>query len=183
MRRPGAKRLLCRSNLIRLCHRTSAVVCVLLQIPLKPFKEKKALQAAERVAKTVQAQTGCQIYFYRPSDVMLDEAAVKFSQELQSSPPFHLDRIDQPSLPIDGHFYWNASGRRVTVFVLDAVKPQVVFVCIMCLRRESVGSIRSFAIARKSAFVFSLGHSRTQIRNSRAVWITELASRRPCFVP
>lgn len=45
--------------------------------------------------------------------------AVMTTQATQASPPWGLDRIDQPSLPLNGAFSYGTTGAGVTAYVID----------------------------------------------------------------
>ena len=74
----------------------------------------------ELVASDVREKTGCRIRFYESSDIVFDGKQTDTVRQ-QGTAPSHLDRLDQPLLPLDHTFYWNASGQHVTIFMMDAV--------------------------------------------------------------
>lgn len=55
-------------------------------------------------------------------------------QEQGSWVPWHLDRLDQRSLPLDGAFAANATGRGVSVFVVSSVRllHLLHYACCVC---------------------------------------------------
>ena len=80
----------------------------------------------------MRVRVGCDFLFYEARNVVLDADGFRQSPNsfrLQPTVPFHLDRIDQPALPVNGEFVWNATGQSVTVFILDSVRQPISFAC------------------------------------------------------
>ncbi len=61
------------------------------------------------------------------SGLMRDARVVRIEQDhwafpdgLQADPPWHLDRVDQRILPMDGYYSFNRTGQGVTVYIIDS---------------------------------------------------------------
>ena len=52
--------------------------------------------------------------------VRIEQDRWAFADGMQADPPWHLDRIDQRYLPMDGFYSFNRTGTGVTVYIIDS---------------------------------------------------------------
>lgn len=111
------------------------------RLPIEPTKrsERKAKTEDERVASLVRANplflydadlrgfaadlTHKQLRELRRSRLVKyveqDERVKEDTSHTQTSAPWDLDRIDQPTLPLDSNYHYSSEGADVTVYIID----------------------------------------------------------------
>jgi subtilisin family serine protease len=54
-----------------------------------------------------------------PAILRIDPVVIGEIIDVQANAPWHLDRVDQRALPLDGTFEWQESGRGVEIYIID----------------------------------------------------------------
>ncbi|SCG47551.1 S8 family peptidase [Micromonospora halophytica] len=104
--RAGTRQAAVRSTAGNLAERFGGTVGHVYGDALNGFEVKLSAQAAKRLAA-------------HPAVDYVEQNHTVSIQGTQTNPPWGLDRIDQPYLPLSRSYTWNSDGTGVTAYIID----------------------------------------------------------------
>jgi len=84
------------------------------------IKSETPLVDGTRTSVSIMTKADAQAFAKKHANVVIETDKPIFQHEVNASPSWNQDRIDQVKLPLDGKYEYQTSGRGVRVYVIDS---------------------------------------------------------------